>query len=89
MYKLLITKKATKFIKLLPTSKRKIIKQKFNLLIQNPYPNQSLDIKKMKGYSDIYRLRIGKYRFIYELKEKELIILVMTVGFRGNVYKRF
>jgi mRNA interferase RelE/StbE len=41
----------------------------------------------MRGYSDLYRLRIGQYRLIYQLKDDELLIFMMSVGSRGDVYK--
>jgi mRNA interferase RelE/StbE len=40
------------------------------------------DIKKLAGYSDRYRLRIGDYRVIYEIADEQLIILVVGVGHR-------
>ena len=45
------------------------------------------DIKKMKGYQSRYRLRIGDYRIVYEIIEERLIVLVLAVGSRGDVYK--
>lgn len=44
--------------------------------------------KKMKGTEgNIYRLRVGEYRVIYEIKNDQLIIYVVRVGPRGDVYK--
>jgi mRNA interferase RelE/StbE len=40
------------------------------------------DIKKLAGYSDRYRLRIGDYRVSYEIADEQLIILVVGVGHR-------
>jgi mRNA interferase RelE/StbE len=40
------------------------------------------DIKKLAGYSDRYRLRVGDYRVIYEIAGEQLIILVVGVGHR-------
>jgi mRNA interferase RelE/StbE len=49
--------------------------------------NSQLDIKPLQG-SDFYRLRVGQYRLIYEIKDDELLIFVMTMGNRGDVYKK-
>ena len=38
------------------------------------------DIKKLVGYSDRYRLRVGDYRIIYEIADAQLIILTVGVG---------
>lgn len=43
------------------------------------------DIKKLRGYSDLYRLRIGDYRIIYELSENKIIIDAVLP--RGSAYK--
>ena len=45
------------------------------------------NIKRLKGsLEDCYRLRLRTYRVIYEKRETELIILVLRVGSRGDVY---
>ena len=44
------------------------------------------DIKKLAGYSDRYRLRVGDYRVIYEIADEQLIILVVGVGHRREAY---
>jgi mRNA interferase RelE/StbE len=45
------------------------------------------DIKKLAGYSDRYRLRVGDYRIIYEIADEQLIILVVAVGHRREAYR--
>jgi mRNA interferase RelE/StbE len=42
-------------------------------------------VRKLAGYADRYRLRVGDYRVIYEIVERELIILVVGVGHRREV----
>ena len=48
---------------------------------------QDADIKKMAGYADRYRLRVGDYRVIYEIDGEELIILIVVVGHRREAYR--
>jgi len=43
----------------------------------------------MKGYNGLYRLRIGQYRLIYQVKDDELLIFIISMGNRGDVYKPF
>jgi len=45
------------------------------------------DIKKLAGYADRYRLRVGDYRVIYEIADDQLIILVVGVGHRREAYR--
>ena len=44
-------------------------------------------IKKLAGYSDRYRLRVGDYRVIYEITDEQLTILVVGVGHRREAYR--
>ena len=48
---------------------------------------QDADIKKLAGYSDRYRLRVGDYRVIYEIANAQLIILIVGVGHRREAYR--
>ena len=48
---------------------------------------QDADIKKLTGYADRYRLRVGDYRVIYEIADDQLIILVVGVGHRREAYR--
>ena len=49
----------------------------------NPRPP---DVKKLKG-RDAWRIRVGDYRVIYEIREQALQIIVITVGHRREVYR--
>jgi len=53
---------------------------------QNPYPtNFKAGIKKLKNVNG-FRLRVGDYRFIYEVVEQELIIYIEHGDNRGDIY---
>lgn len=45
------------------------------------------DVKKLAGYDDRYRLRVGDYRVIYEISDRQLVVLVIGVGHRREIYK--
>jgi len=48
---------------------------------------QDADIKKLAGYTDRYRLRVGDYRVIYEIVDEQLIMLIVGVGHRREAYR--
>ncbi|MEK6263420.1 MAG: type II toxin-antitoxin system RelE/ParE family toxin [Clostridium sp.] len=45
------------------------------------------DIKKLKGMNETYRLRVGDFRVLFEKNDKELVIVVIDIGNRGQIYK--
>jgi len=53
-------------------------------LKENPRPPGS---EKLKGANDAYRIRVGDYRILYEVKDKELIVYIIEAGHRREVYK--
>lgn len=83
MYKIIIKKKAKKFIDKLPKNERLRVAKAIEQL-----PNGE-DIKKLKGHSDLLRLRVGDYRIIYAVDNGELIVYVIDVGNRGEIYNRY
>ncbi|KIM07927.1 MAG: hypothetical protein KU38_10275 [Sulfurovum sp. FS08-3] len=85
LYKLIVQKKVMKFINKRTPKDKQNIDTKLKLLKSNPYPNNSLDIKKLT-HSPFYRPRINNYRFIYEIIDEELVILMVDGDNRGDVY---
>ena len=51
----------------------------------NPRP---LGVEKLKGEDDAYRLRVGDYRILYEVHDEVLLVLVVKVGHRREVYRK-
>jgi mRNA interferase RelE/StbE len=44
-------------------------------------------VKKLAGYEDRYRLRVGDYRVFYEVRDGQLVILVVGIGHRREIYR--
>ena len=66
---------------------QRIIKQKLLILADNPEILKN-NITRLAGSKDeYYRLRIGNYRVIFEKREKELLILIIRIGHRRDVYQ--
>ena len=69
----------------LPKRELRRIKKKIDDLAENlPDPATT----KMKGNNTFHRIRAGVYRIVYEIHEDRLVILVVKVGHRKDVYKR-
>ena len=43
---------------------------------------------KLAGAPDVYRIRVGDYRIIYQVKDAALIVLVLSIGHRRDIYRR-
>lgn len=86
-YKIKTLKPFEKFYSKRNEKEKGIIKAKFELLKQDPYDSRHLDIKKLKGFDNRYRLRIWDYRIIYEIYDDILIVLVVEGDNRGDIYK--
>lgn len=83
MYKIIILKKAKKFIDALPKNERIRVVAAIEQL-----PNGS-DIKPLKGHDGLLRLRVGSYRIIYTVDNGELIVYVIDANNLGQVYSRY
>ena len=60
------------------------ISRSIKSLAENPRPPQCL---KLAGSSPYYRIRCGTYRIIYEIQDSKLIIIILKVGRRKDVYR--
>lgn len=79
-YRINIKKKALKFI-------NKQTKDQQIRLYKAIYNLPAGDIKKLQTFSDTYRLRVGKYRIIFEWIGNEIVIDVTNADSRGDIYK--
>ena len=80
-YKIVIEKPAMKFLQKQQQSYRDRIIKAIQAL-----PNTG-DIKQMAGYSNLYRLRVGSFRILYTIENDVLVVRVINIGNRGDVYK--
>lgn len=82
-YKVSIKRSAVKEIEAIPQKKeRKRIIRRIGQLAIDPRPPGS---KKLSG-NDRYRIRQGSYRIVYGIEDNELIVVVVRVGHRKDVY---
>jgi len=83
-YKILIKPSAVKELEAIPEKDRQRIVYRIQGLAENPRPR---GCEKLSD-QDKYRLRQGKYRILYQVYDDEVIVLVVRVGKRGEIYKR-
>ena len=84
-YKLKISSSAERSLKKIPKKDlRKVVELIQTLSIQ-PYPP---GCRKLSGEEYVYRARQGNYRVIYEVQDKQLIVLVLKLGHRKDIYRK-
>ena len=84
MYKILITTTAEKQLKKLSKDAQRKISAIIVSLGIEPRP---YSCKKLSGTSSTYRIRVGDYRIIYDILKHEVIITILKIGHRRDVYK--
>jgi len=84
-YGLVISPRAEKDLDRIVKKVRVRILDALEELRTNPRPPRS---KKLKG-RDLWRIRVGDYRAIYSIADEELIVTVVRVGHRKEVYREF
>ncbi len=84
-YQIELTRGALKQLKKLPTD----IRERIDLKIQELAVNPRLDnVKKLEGELSLYRIRVGDYRVIYQIQDDVLLVIVVKVKHRREVYRQ-
>lgn len=83
-YEIIFTKGAKKQLGKLPLDVQQRIQVKINDLGIEPRPS---GVKKLKGKVDSYRIRVDDYRVIYKIQNDVLIVTVIKIKHRSEVYK--
>lgn len=85
-YKIVIENKALAELATLPKKIHRQIANKIDRLSTNAHPSGCKVLKK--GKSLLYRIRSCDYRIVYQIREKQVLILVVRIAHRKDVYKR-
>lgn len=83
MYEIEILKAADKSLRLIPSDYRTTIAQTIHDLSTNPRPTSC---KKLKD-SEFYRIRVGMYRIIYSIQDNALLVVIIRIAHRKEVYR--
>ena len=84
-YRIEFKRSAAKALKKIPKSDQRRIRDRIDSLSKN-LPDPA--ITKMKGDNPFHRIRIRDYRIIYEIHDDILVIMVLKIGHRKEVYRR-
>ena len=88
MFSIRVKRKQLRLIESLNPSQKESVKKAISLLKLDPVPIKSLDIIKLKGYQNGYRIRIGHVRIVYFVNWDEKLIEIQFIGLRGKAYKK-
>lgn len=83
-YSILFTRSAARELERVPTRDRQRIVTRIGALASNPRP---VGAEKLSD-DDKYRIRQGDYRILYQIVDATLIVTVVRVGNRREVYRR-
>ena len=84
LYNVLITKSAAKELEAIPEKDRRRIIERIRGLSGEPRP---FGVEKLSG-DDKYRIRQGNFRILYEILDRDLVVTVIRIGDRRDVYRR-
>lgn len=85
MFQTKFSRQAEKFLSKCDNELFNRIKNKSNLLEENPFPSDAKFINR-EDKEKIFRIRVGKHRVLYKIKNKENIILITKIDKREKVY---
>lgn len=84
-YRIELAPSAVRQLRKLDAGARRRIQAAVELLAEVPRPPGA---KKLVGGDGEWRIRTGDYRIIYEIRDDVLVILVLAVGHRREIYRR-
>jgi len=83
-YEIEVSRTAEKQLKKLPPVDQRRITRAIMALADAPFPRGS---RKLSGYEDVFRVRVGRYRILYSVSGRSLIIIVLKIGHRKDIYR--
>ena len=84
-YRIAVAAEVVDTLRSLPKKVQRQIARRIDALAEDPRP---AGCKKLGGAENFYRLRSGDYRILYRVREKALVVLVLRIGHRREIYRR-
>ena len=79
-----VSRTAERALSELAVDGRERVVRAIQALAQTPFP---AGCRKLTGYDDVFRIRVGPYRVLYSVNAGALIVIVLKAGHRKNVYR--
>lgn len=83
-YRIEISATAEKQLRKLQTDDQIPVLRAIQALARDPFPP---GIRKLQGYDDAFRLRVGSFRVVYSVDGRRIIVTVLKVAYRKDVYR--
>jgi len=83
-YRIEITASAEKQLGSLPRADRVRVARRIMALSTEPRPP---GCRQLSGHEDVYRIRVGVYRVIYSIEDRRILVVVLKIGHRRDVYR--
>ncbi|MBD2082817.1 type II toxin-antitoxin system RelE/ParE family toxin [Leptolyngbya sp. FACHB-17] len=83
-YQVEFSKRAAKQFKALSLEIQLRLSPKIDALADEPRPSGMV---KLTGEKDLYRIRVGDYRVVYRIEDENLIVLIIKLGHRSDIYR--
>jgi mRNA interferase RelE/StbE len=83
-YQILMHPRARRELEKLPHAVGERIAIAIDALASDPRP---AGVKKLQGDENLWRIRVGAYRIVYEIHDGRLIVLVVRIGDRKDIYR--
>lgn len=87
-YTLLLKPKALKSLKKIDEKSRRLIISFLDKLELSDDPKSFRDVKKLKGIENGYRWRVGVYRILGTIEDKNVTIMIFRIGHRKDIYRK-
>ena len=83
-YQIKILPAALRQLEAIPRLDQKRIKNRIDALAADPWP---AGVKRLRGQVELLRIRSGNYRIVYTVERDRLIVLIIKIGHRREVYR--
>ena len=83
-YRIEVSATAEKQIRKLPRDEQMRVLRAIRPLANEPNPPGS---RRVRGYDDVFRIRVGTYRVLYRVEGRRLLIIILKIGHRREIYR--